>query len=261
MASSFRVIPVLDVRSGQAVHAVGGMRSHYRPLESILHPSADPFALARAYRDVLGFRELYLADLDAIAGDPADSELYRRLEELQLDLWIDAGVRTADDVGMLRGLRQVTIVIGLETVRGPDSVRAILEGTDPDRVVFSLDLFDGRTRVQSDAHWSSTDPLELARQILDLGVRHLLLLDLSRVGTGRGTGTQELLSRLRADKPDARISVGGGIARMEDVLAFRQAGCAAVLVGSALHDGRIGPPQLARLQGNFQAGLTAHNRK
>ena len=69
LESHFRVIPVLDVKNGQAVHAVGGIRSHYRPLQSLLHPSCEPLELARAYRDLLGLRELYLADLDAISGN------------------------------------------------------------------------------------------------------------------------------------------------------------------------------------------------
>jgi len=41
--------------------------------------------------------------------------------------------------------------------------------------------------------------------------------------------------------------VGGGISRIEEVLALRNAGAAAVLIGSALHDGRIGARELARL--------------
>lgn len=251
--SDFRVIPVLDVRSGQAVHAIGGVRSHYQPLRSILHPSADTVALARAFRDQLGFRELYLADLDAIAGSPPNRQLYQQLEALQLSLWIDAGLRNADDLEAFQGLRQATIVIGLETASGPDSVRAILERTDPERLVLSLDLFDGKPRVHEEARWSSTKPFELAREILGLDVRHLLLLDLSRVGTGQGTGTEELLSRLRKLNPHVRISVGGGIASMEEVLAFRQSGCAALLVGSALHDGRIGRKELSRLTSAVQA--------
>src|SRR5262249_58597615 len=59
--SAFRVIPVLDVKDRIAVHAIGGIRSHYRPLLSKLHPSSDPIAIARAYRDVLGLHDLYLA--------------------------------------------------------------------------------------------------------------------------------------------------------------------------------------------------------
>ena len=46
----------------------------------------------------------------------------------------------------------------------------------------------------------------------------LLLLDLARVGTGRGTGTMTLLTRLRQEDPDLEITVGGGVARRDELL-------------------------------------------
>ena len=92
---TFRLIPVLDVQDRIAVHAVGGIRSHYRPLHTKLHASSDPIAIARAYRDVLGLNELYLADLDAIAGKRPDGRLYADLGEQGLSLWIDAGIKDA----------------------------------------------------------------------------------------------------------------------------------------------------------------------
>jgi phosphoribosylformimino-5-aminoimidazole carboxamide ribotide isomerase len=247
LESHFRVIPVLDVKNGQAVHAVGGIRSHYRPLRSILHPSAEPVELARAYRDLFDFRELYLADLDAISGRQPDLSLYRELAIRDVHLWIDAGLKNENDLAALVDLDHTTIVIGLETAHGPDAVRAILERAGPDRVVFSLDLFEGLPRLPVGADWGAIDLEQLSRQILDLGVLRLLLLDLARVGTGRGAGTEELLLRLRQSHPAVEVCVGGGISGIEDLLALRTAGAAAVLVGSALHDGRIGRKQLDRL--------------
>jgi phosphoribosylformimino-5-aminoimidazole carboxamide ribotide isomerase len=254
LESHFRVIPVLDVKNGQAVHAVGGIRSHYRPLRSILHPSVEPVELARAYRDLFDFRELYLADLDAISGQQQpDLSLYRELAIRDVHLWIDAGLKNENDLAALVDLDHTTIVIGLETAHGPDAVRAILERAGPDRVVLSLDLFEGVPRLPVGADWAAANREQLSRQILDLGVLRLLLLDLSRVGTGRGTGTDELLLLVRQSHPAVEVSVGGGISGMEDLLALRTAGAAAVLVGSALHDGRIGREQLDRLAANRES--------
>ena len=143
LESQFRVIPVLDVKNGQAVHAVGGIRSHYRPLQSLLHPSCKPMELALAYRDLLDLRELYLADLDAISGKRPDLSLYHRLAVMDVHLWIDAGLKDENDLDALVDLDHTTIVVGLETAAGPDAVRAILDRTDPSRVVLSLDLFEG----------------------------------------------------------------------------------------------------------------------
>ena len=65
-----RVVPVIDLKDGTAVHAVRGERERYRPVNSTLAgDDGDPLALARAFRSALGLDELYVADLDAIGGD------------------------------------------------------------------------------------------------------------------------------------------------------------------------------------------------
>ncbi len=247
--SDFRVIPVLDVKAGRAVHAKGGNRSHYHPVRSLLHPTSDPEHLARAYRDFLGFRGLYVADLDAISGEPPAHSLYRSLAKLDLHLWIDAGIRSADDLTPLLDLEQATIVVGLETVGGPEALRKIFDRAGAERIVLSLDLFENVPRLPAGADWASADPALLARQILELGARRLLLLELSRVGTGRGSGTHDLLMLVRRIDAGVEISVGGGIAGIEQVLALRDLGAASVLIGSALHDGRITRQQISSFTG------------
>jgi phosphoribosylformimino-5-aminoimidazole carboxamide ribotide isomerase len=56
-----RVIPVIDLKSGAAVHAVRGERERYRPLRSGLVAGSDPVEVARAVREALGLGELYVA--------------------------------------------------------------------------------------------------------------------------------------------------------------------------------------------------------
>jgi len=182
-----------------------------------------------------------------------DQREVSKLAGQDVHLWIDAGSKDEDDLDALIDLEHTTIVVGLETAAGPDAVRAILDRIDPDRIVFSLDLFEGVPRLPTGADWAATDLERLSRQILDLGVCRLLLLDLARVGTGRGTGTEELLVRLRVARPAVEVSVGGGISGIEELIAVQTAGAAAALVGSALHDGRIGRKQLDRLVDQSQS--------
>ena len=63
-----RIVPVLDLKGGLAVHAVRGQRDAYAPVRSTLAASADPVELARAFRTKLGCDACYVADLDAITG-------------------------------------------------------------------------------------------------------------------------------------------------------------------------------------------------
>jgi phosphoribosylformimino-5-aminoimidazole carboxamide ribotide isomerase len=240
-----RVIPVLDVKQGVAVHAIGGERAQYRPIRSALHAGSDPLGLAQAYREILGLDELYLADLDAIAGAPAVVRLYAELSSLGIHAWVDAGVRDASMLGPLLDAGVGTVVAGLETLGGPAALRQIVEQVGPDRLVFSLDLRSGVAQVAEGVKWSDPHPLAIAARALDLGVRRLLLLDLARVGRGDGTGTGALLAALTTAHPEVEIAVGGGVAGVSDLHTLAAAGASAVLVGSALHDGRISGAEIA----------------
>ena len=136
----------------------------------------------------------------------------------------------------------------LETLEGPRVLAELVAQVGTDRLIFSLDLFQGRILVAGDSTWGTNDPLELVHQAIDLGMHRVLILDLARVGTGQGLGTEDLLARIREAHPDVAIVAGGGVARIEDVLDLQKAGAASVLVGSAIHDGRIGRNELDQLE-------------
>src|SRR4051812_38154753 len=95
-----RVIPVIDLKSGAAVHAVRGERERYRPLRSRIADGSDPVSVTRAVRERFGLDELYVADLDAIAGGPGNAGLVAALAREACAL-VDAGSARAADVGRL----------------------------------------------------------------------------------------------------------------------------------------------------------------
>jgi phosphoribosylformimino-5-aminoimidazole carboxamide ribotide isomerase len=243
---SFQIIPVLDLKSGRAVHAVAGRRAYYQPVQSILHATSDPIELAAALRELLGHSALYLADLDAIAGEAPDLALYQELISAGFYLIVDAGLRDLRSAERLLSLARSSsaIVAGLETLEGPRALGDIVQALGPSRTIFSLDLDEGRARKPAQSSWNSDDPFELACEAIGCGARHVLLLDVARVGTGRGSGSEGLIAQIRAKNPEVQISIGGGISGIAEVLDLKNAGASAVLVASAIHDGRIGRPEL-----------------
>ncbi len=240
---------MLDLKNGRAVAALAGNRDHYQPVRSILHATANPLDLARAFRETLGLHTLYLADLDAIAGNAPAIGLYENLISSGFHLIVDAGLRNLQSAGWLLDLdpKASTIVAGLETLDGPNALAEILAEIGADRAILSLDLVIGRPRFAMPRAWKSDEPIEIANHAIEQGVRRLLLLDLARVGTGQGLGTCRLFSQIRVDHPEVQISAGGGIAGIADVLELRDSAASAALVASALHDGRISRRELALL--------------
>jgi phosphoribosylformimino-5-aminoimidazole carboxamide ribotide isomerase len=233
-----QILPVLDVMAGQVVRGIGGRREEYSPIVSRLTQSSDPLAVARAFRTEFEFHEIYLADLDAIRGRKPALAVYRSLHLDGFRLWVDAGIRRVEDVRVLCDAEVATVVAGLETVKGPQVVERLCAEVGGGRIVFSLDLVAGIALGRT-AAWPDSDPLEIARAAVAMGITRLLVLDLARVGEDRGTGTEELCVRLAQAHPGIRIAAGGGIRGMDDVQKLAAAGVDTVLIASALHDGRI----------------------
>ena len=102
-----RVIPVIDLKRGVAVHAVRGDRERYRPLRSRIAEDADPVHVTRAVRDGLGLDELYVADLDAIAGGPGHPDVVAALARVA-QVMVDAGAATP----RLRSMTGITRMAG-----------------------------------------------------------------------------------------------------------------------------------------------------
>lgn len=250
-----QIIPVLDLTDGVAVHAEGGDRSRYRPVRSALLPGAagDPVALLRAYREMLGARECYLADLDAIRGGRVQRPLIRELAhldgELSGALLVDAGVALPAQAAELLACGVGEVVVGLETLRAFSDLKTLVEGIGPTRVSFSLDLRLGSPVVHPALYevlGGPPDALNLARLAVAAGVRGLVVLDLGRVGAGCGVDL-ELLESLRRRFPAIRLIAGGGVRTRQDLDRMRDIGCDAALAATAIHTGRITAADFAAL--------------
>jgi len=236
---SARIIPVLDVMDGQAVRAVGGRRELYRPLESRLTGSTDPGTVADALLAAAGTNELYVADIDAIRRHRPRLGWLRPLADRGCRVVVDAGLRTATDARLILDAGASGVVAATETLRSVDELRALLAGIGPERVILSLDLRNGRL-VGDVAVWGDQDdPAAAVATAVGYGVRRVIVLDLARVGTGIGIGTEVLCGRIRAQFPAVELIAGGGVRTRDDVDRAAKAGADAVLVASGLHDGTL----------------------
>lgn len=243
-----RIIPVIDLMGGQAVRGIAGQRDQYRPIQSALCASSEPVAVASALVARFGCRQLYLADLDAIAGRAPAWNTYQQLSSTGLALWVDAGVDTLLRARQLADWRPplAGVIAGLESLAHLDLLSELVPALGAERLVFSLDLKHGRPLVQS-PQLAELSPRQIAQRAIECGVRRLIVLDLAQVGVGAGLSTLELCAALKREYPALEITTGGGVRDLQDLQRIADAGCDAALVASALHDGRITPADVASI--------------
>ena len=230
-----KVIPVIDILNGVAVHAICGRRSDYQPLQSVFVCSTAPLRVAEAFK-TLGFNALYLADLDAILEGSSGLDLYSLGSSLGLSLMVDAGVSSFDGIeGLLRqGVSKV--ILGTESLLTMGFVAKAVEQFGADRVVVSLDLKNGAVLGKSGVD-RSIAPLRLLGEFEAMGVLEVIVLDLARVGIQEGIDTA-FLARV-IDQTSLSVYVGGGVRSISDLVELKALGAEGALVATSLHTGSI----------------------
>ncbi len=236
-----RIIPVMDIRGGVVVRAIAGRREEYKPLVSRLTNSTDPLVVANALRQAAGTQELYVADLDAIMGAKPNLGLHQQLAMEGFKLWVDAGIRHDTDASPVVEAGAAVVIAALESLHSVLDLRAMIGRFGQKRVAYSLDLYHGAP-ILGTPYFA---PDELADVVASNGLWRLIILDLANIGVGAGTGTIELCSRTKAKNPNFELIAGGGVRGPADLPGLAEAGVDAVLVASALHDGKFGLPSAA----------------
>jgi phosphoribosylformimino-5-aminoimidazole carboxamide ribotide isomerase len=238
-----RVIGVLDLLAGRAVHARAGRREHYVPVRAVVGSpieAGDALALAHIYVERFGLTELYAADLDAILGGASQNQpILAAVAAVGVPLWVDAGVSSVVEARRTLDLGAARVIVGLETLTSFDVLGEICAAVGGDLVAFSLDLRAGTPVVAPGAISFGITPRLAAERAVDAGAGAVIVLDLQRVGTGTGPDLG-LVSQVRTAVPDVLLLVGGGVRGLEDLAQLADSGCDAAIVASALHDGRLG---------------------
>jgi len=228
-----RLIGVIDLLDGRAVHAIAGNRDDYRPLEWC---GGKPLALNDFYRD-LGTTGLYVADLNALTGSLIQSESISAIcasatsDEVLLDVGWTGGEeqQSAAVVAQLAGNHPNTKwIAATESAESIDAVGKLAQLVSADRVLIGLD-YRQEELIAGDGNEASW--IARASELRCAGV---VILDLATVGTSQGPSTGEICRRIKTQAPDLTIYSGGGVRTADDVQCLVDAGCDRVLVATAL---------------------------
>ena len=224
----FRIIFVLDLLNGKAVHAIKGERSKYRPVHgSVVCDSAAPLDIVSSVKPV----EVYIADLDRLQNKGDNFELTGLVSEKTATM-VDIGVENMGDVNKATEISG-TVVVGTETA-SLDLIKKAAQKFGK-RINVSVDIKNGRV-LTKDAGLM-LEPEELVRMLNDYDIGDIIILDLDRVGTGMGIDT-DFLKRL-VEISRHSILLGGGVKDMDDIYLLEKIGVRGALVATAVHNGNI----------------------
>lgn len=222
------IIPVIDIKNGEAVSGKSGMRETYKPLKTIFSQSSNALEIAKSLK-AAGAKRMYIADLDSIEGEGSNLQIVREVNEI-IPVMLDAGANNVQRVEKLLKFAD-KVIIATETLKTLKSLDEIFKSFKMDELVLSIDIKNNELLARN----MDTDLNAFVNKIKDLKPAEIILLDISRVGTESGVNNA-IINKFESFK--SSIIMGGGILE-EDIEELSSKGVHKFLIGSALHSGRI----------------------
>ncbi len=237
----------MDIMQGKVVHAIGGKREQYRPIKSIICSTSNPIVIAKAFKNIFDFNELYIADLDAIMGKGDNLKVISKIcNETNMKVMLDFGIDNNSNVNELFNLGVSKVVVGTETLTTIKYLNDLIKNFGKERIIPSIDSINGKV-ISKCLDLNGMDPLIIALKLESIGVSELILLDISKVGTESGVNI-ELVKKILSSI-SIPILIGGGIRSINDIQYLKELGVSGVLIATALHKGIIKKSDIERIKG------------
>ncbi len=221
------IIPVIDLLDGQVVHARGGVRANYAPVQSSLCPSSEPKAVLTALLTLHTGITVYIADLGAMLGRQRHDDVVDKLRADFPDLifWLDNGETQAQT-----NRPGVRAVIGTETGLSASALHS-LALTNAD-FILSLDFnatgFLGDAEILEHPEFWPAD---------------IIIMSLASVGTVQGPAWA-IIDDVMQRTAQRNFYLAGGVRNTEDLVMAEARGLKGALVATALHEGGIASHKL-----------------
>jgi phosphoribosylformimino-5-aminoimidazole carboxamide ribotide isomerase len=227
------VIPVLDLKGGQVVHAKQGNRQTYLPIDSALTNSSEAMSVVQAFQSLYPFKQLYIADIDAIQGTAHHSDLIKELQVQfpDLEIWLDAGFCSPEAIKKWCNTK-VRLVLGSESLKSVEDYQQLMAACDIPAVL-SLD-FKSKIFLGPKALFNNPE----------LWPEEVIVMTLDQVGSQAGPDFEQLRC-IQNKSSQASIYAAGGVRTTADLIALQRQNITGALIASSLHNQSISASDLA----------------
>jgi len=222
-----QIIPVIDLKDGQVVHAKHGLRALYQPIQSALSNSSQVHDIVAGLLKLYPFKTIYIADIDAIQCTGTHAGVINKLcqQYPKISWWVDSGKLTSITVPNYLN------VIGTESVLSMQYFQKLHRECDG-KYILSLDYKDGEPLGLQIPH---TSPHYWPKQVI--------CMTLNAVGSNRGPELRQIQS-LQALSVQTSIYAAGGVRDAADLRMLRDCDVAGALIATALHNGKISAEEI-----------------
>ncbi|MBR7041495.1 MAG: 1-(5-phosphoribosyl)-5-[Clostridia bacterium] len=222
------ILPAIDLYEGKAVRL---KRGEY---DKITVYSDDPPALLKSFEQN-GAAEVHVVDLEgARDGTTPNLALIRRMKRsTSLIMEVGGGIRSMDTVNAyLEDAGVDRVILGTAAVTDPVFLEKAVQRYG-ERIAVGADIKDGCVAIRGWTEKSDLDAFGFCRRMRDMGVKTLIVTDISRDGMLAGANLL-LYEQLTAEFA-LNIIASGGVSSVSDIAALKGAKVYGAIIGKALY--------------------------
>jgi len=228
------IFPAIDIIGGQCVRLVQG---DYATAAKV---AENPLETAKQF-EAAGAEWIHMVDLDgAKARYPVNTEIYKNIaEQTNLKVEVGGGIRSIETIRAYLELGIARVILGSAALKNPQLIADAIAKFGADKIVVGIDAKNEMVATEGWLETSNVYYIDLAKEMIRIGVRTIIFTDISKDGTLSGVSTEQLRKLAEATAGQCNIVASGGVHTIEDIITCRDLGLYGTIAGKSLYQGTL----------------------
>ena len=233
------ILPAIDIIDGKPVRLYQG---DYNKKEIV---ADDIFETAKSFERV-GADYIHLVDLDgAKSGGNENHELVIRIaKELNIPVELGGGIRSLDTIKHLLENGVSRVILGTIAIEDENLLKTAVD-TYGEKIAVGIDCKDGKVYGRGWLEGSNLDYLDFAKKMENIGVKNIIVTDISKDGTLQGANV-EMLKKLKSTV-DIDITASGGVRDLDNIKELMEIDLYGAITGKAIYAETLSLEQAIRI--------------
>ena len=225
------ILPAIDIKDGNCVRLFKG---DFSTVEKV----ADNYMETALSFQNYGASWIHMVDLDgAKSKQPVNSEIFIDVaKNTNLKVEVGGGIRSLETIEFYLSNGISRVILGSIAVKNPQLVKEAVQEYG-DKIAVGIDALNEKVAVEGWLDSSEVNYIDLAKEMVGIGVKHIIFTDISKDGTLQGPNMEQLIKI--NDAVDCNIIASGGIHTIDDILCCKANGLYGAICGKSIYKGTL----------------------
>lgn len=236
------ILPAIDIKDGNCVRLFKG---DFSTAEKV---AADYMETAKGFEKA-GASWIHMVDLDgAKEGRPVNTQIYKDVaNKTSLKVEVGGGIRNIDTIRQYLSMGISRVIIGSAALKNLELVKEAVLNFGSEKIAVGIDSKNGMVAAEGWLESSDVHYIQLAKEMIKIGVRYFIVTDISKDGTLSGVNTLQLKELSEAVGNACNIIASGGVHTIEDIIACKKLGLYGTICGKSIYKGTLDLREAVRI--------------